>query len=150
MATLEGAFGVPVGLSDHTPGVEIALAAVALGARVLEKHFTLDRGLPGPDHAASLEPDDLARMVAGIRKVEAALGDGVKEPAAVEAEMRIVARRSLAAARDLGPGSRLGREDLIALRPGAGISPMEIDALVGRVLRRSIGRGALLSRDDLE
>lgn len=150
MATLEGAFGVPVGFSDHTPGIEVALAAAALGARIVEKHFTLDRGMPGPDHAASLEPDELARLVAGIRAVESALGDGVKQPAACEAEMRQVARRSVAAARDLSAGSRLSRDDLVALRPGSGISPMEIEALIGRPLRRSVHRGSLIGWDDLE
>lgn len=125
MDTLSRAFRLPVGLSDHTSGIHVPIAAVALGARIIEKHFTLDRNLPGPDHAASLEPTELKAMVQAIRDVEAALGDGIKQPTASERKNRDVARRSLVAARPLRAGQLLGPEDLTAKRPGTGLSPME-------------------------
>ena len=121
MQTLKIAFGLPVGYSDHTPGLEIAIAAVALGAEVIEKHFTLDRSLPGPDHAASLEPGELQQMVNAIRHVEVALGDGIKGPAPCELPNISVARKSLVAARDLPAGHRLVAGDLDIKRPGSGL-----------------------------
>ena len=150
MATMAERLGVPVGYSDHTEGTEVALAAVALGACVLEKHFTLDRSLPGPDHRASLEPEELAALVRAVRRVEAALGDGVKAPTAAERRNAAVVRRSLAAAADLPAGAELTREMLTALRPGTGIPPARIDEVVGRRLRRDLERGELLDEDDLE
>ena len=150
MATMADRLGVPVGYSDHTEGPEVALAAVALGACVLEKHVTLDRSMPGPDHRASLEPEELAALVRAVRRVEAALGDGVKAPTAAERRNAAVVRRSLAAAADLPAGAELTREMLTALRPGTGISPARIDEVVGRHLRRDLVRGALLDPDDLE
>jgi N-acetylneuraminate synthase/N,N'-diacetyllegionaminate synthase len=142
-------FGTAVGYSDHTPGDETALAAVALGACVVEKHVTLDRSLPGPDHAASLEPAELKRLVDSIRVVEAALGTGRKEPASAEAAIRDVVRRSLAAARPLPSGTVLTEDALIAIRPGTGISPDRRGELVGRTLNRAVGEGEQLAWDDV-
>src|SRR6185436_1340975 len=130
MATMSQAFQLPVGYSDHTSGVEVALAAVALGACVIEKHFTLDRNLPGPDHKASLEPEELANLVRGIRSVEAALGDGRKQPAASEWDTARVARKSLVAARTLEAGTTLEPEMLCEKRPGTGIAPSAIDNVI--------------------
>lgn len=137
-------FGVPVGYSDHTLGADAPLAAVALGACVVEKHLTLDRTLPGPDHAASMEPEELAALVSSIRAVESALGDGVKRPMPSEEANRSVVRRSLAAARDLETGTTLAREMLTALRPGTGIAPTRLAEVVGRTLARDVRRGELL------
>ncbi len=131
MDTLRDAFGLPVGLSDHSEGIYVALAAVARGASIIEKHFTLDRALPGPDHAASLEPGELREMIAAIRIVEAALGDGVKQPRPSEEGTRAVARRSLVALRDIPAGTTLAARDLGAKRPGDGLSPMAAFDLVG-------------------
>lgn len=150
MLTLADAFRTPVGYSDHTPGLEVALAAVALGASVIEKHFTLDRGLPGPDHRASLEPAQLTELVRGIRVVEQALGDGVKAPTAGELGNRVVARRSLAAAVDLPAGLTLTRESLCALRPATGIPPASLPAVLGRKLTRARRAGELIAWSDLE
>jgi N,N'-diacetyllegionaminate synthase len=150
MATMSEHFGLPVGYSDHTEGEEVALAAVALGACVLEKHFTLDRTLPGPDHQASLEPGELAQLVRGVRRVESALGDGLKRPTAVERENALLVRRSLAAADDLPAGIVLTAGMLTALRPGTGISPARLDDVVGRRLRRELAQGELLDPVDLE
>ncbi len=149
MATMARAFAVPVGYSDHTLGLEVALAAVALGAAIVEKHFTLDRSLPGPDHKASLTPDELAALVSGIRAVEAALGDGVKAPREAEADTRRVARRSLFLVRDVAAGAALDEHDLIALRPSGGIDPAETDRLVGAVARRKLAAGEMLGWNDV-
>jgi len=150
MATMREAFSVPVGFSDHTIGDAVALAAVALGACVLEKHFTLDRLLPGPDHRASLEPDELARLVRSVRTVEKALGDGVKQSTPSERENSDAVRRSLAAAADLPAGTVLERAMLVALRPGTGIPAAHVDEIVGRRLGRAVARHALLDPADLE
>lgn len=149
MPTMATAFQVPVGYSDHTPGIEVAVAAVALGACVIEKHFTLDKSLAGPDHQASLEPDELRTLVRGIRTVEAALGNGQKEPAASEADTAAVARRSLVAARDIPAGTIL-TDDLIAIkRPGTGLPPAMRPYLIGRTARTTIPAGALLALEML-
>ncbi len=150
VATLGEAFDVPAGYSDHTRGINVSLAAAALGACVIEKHFTLDPGLPGPDHRNSLDPDALHALVAGVREVEAALGSGLKEPAASELENRRLVRRSLAAARDLAQGTRLTRDMLVALRPGTGIPPADVEQVVGRLLLRARSEGELIARDDLD
>lgn len=143
--------GVKVGYSDHTLGIEVPIAAVALGACVIEKHFTLDRNLPGPDHAASLEPGELKAMVQGIRNIEKAIGGtGVKEPSKSEQKNIRVARKSLHSARVLKKGSVIKQEDLVALRPGNGISPMEIDQIIGRVLVHDVEKQTLLKESDLE
>ena len=144
MDTLRTRFGRPVGLSDHTLGIEIALAAVARGAAVLEKHLTLDRALPGPDHRASLEPTDFTALVRGVRAIERALGDGDKRPMPSEVDTRAVARRSLVAARTLPAGHRLTRADIAIKRPGTGIAPGDLDAVVGRTLARALDADELL------
>jgi N-acetylneuraminate synthase len=147
MDTLAKAFDVPVGYSDHTTGTEIAIAAVALNACVIEKHFTLSRDLPGPDHRASLEPDELAAMVRCIRNVEAALGDGEKRPTLEEANTAAVARRSLVAARYIPAGTVMTEELIVVLRPGTGLPPTMRTQLIGRRARRDIKLGTLLSLD---
>lgn len=136
MDTMNTAFGLPVGYSDHTLGIEISLAAVARGATVIEKHFTLDRTLPGPDHAASLEPSELTNMVQFIRNIEAALGTGLKTPAEVELKNRTVARRSLVAARPIRKGETITEDALVAKRPGSGLSPMVLWDILGRSAAR--------------
>ena len=149
MQTMATAFQVPVGYSDHTLGIEIPLAAVALGACVIEKHFTLDRGLPGPDHRASLEPAELKAMVQGIRKVEQALGDGRKAPALSEEDTRRVARRSLVAAHDILAGTVLTEEAIAIMRPGTGLPPALRQYVAGRRARIDISAGSLLSLEML-
>jgi N-acetylneuraminate synthase/N,N'-diacetyllegionaminate synthase len=130
--------GCPVGFSDHTLGIEIAVAAAARGAAIIEKHLTTDTTLPGPDHRASLDPAEFAAMVRAIRAVESALGDGVKRPMPSEADTRRVARKSLVAARPLRAGERLAAEDILIKRPGTGISPADLDKAVGRRLTRDV------------
>jgi N,N'-diacetyllegionaminate synthase len=149
IGTMQEAFNLPVGYSDHTEGIEVAVAAVALGACVIEKHFTCSRDLPGPDHRASLEPDELAAMVRAIRSVEAALGDGRKEPAASESETARVARRSLVAACDIEAGTRL-TEDLIAIRrPGTGLPATMLSQVIGQRLRVPVRAGTLFTLEML-
>jgi len=131
MAAMRGALGVSVGYSDHTEGFAIAVAAVALGATVIEKHLTLDRTLPGPDHRASLEPAEFAGMVEAIRAVEAARGDGVKRPAEAELANRDVVRKSIVAARAIAEGEYFSERNLTTRRPGTGLSPMRWDEVVG-------------------
>lgn len=147
--TLATAFGRPAGLSDHSLGTIAPLAARPLGMCVLEKHFTLDRDLPGPDHKASLEPGELATMIRDLRAVESALGDGVKAMRPAEAGTRALARRSLRAARPLEAGAVIADADLIALRPADGISPMAVDRVVGRTLRRALAAGDAVAWSDL-
>lgn len=149
MQTLKAAFGLPVGYSDHTRGIEIAVAATALGAEVIEKHFTLDRSLPGPDHAASLEPAELREMAASIRHVEAAMGDGIKAPAPCELPNISVARKSVVASRSLAAGHRLAGGDLEIRRPGNGILPKLLPTLIGRTIRAGVNKGDLIMWDHL-
>jgi N-acetylneuraminate synthase len=132
MAAMRSAFGLPVGYSDHTRGVHVSIAAVALGATLIEKHITLDRTMPGPDHRASLEPDELRVMVSGIRDVEAALGSGLKVPAASELKNIAVARKSLVAASAIRCGERFDAVNLTTKRPGTGISAMRYHEFLGR------------------
>jgi N-acetylneuraminate synthase len=132
MRTLADAFGTQVGYSDHTAGIEVAIAAVALGATVIEKHLTLDRTLPGPDHAASLEPDQMRAMIAAIRNIEHALGDGIKRPSPSERENIAIARRSLVATRPIHAGEVFSEGNVAAKRPAGGLSPMRWDEVVGR------------------
>lgn len=136
MLTIKDAFGVTVGYSDHTSGIEVAIAAVALGATVIEKHFTLDRNLPGPDHKASLVPDELRAMVAAIRNIEQALGDGIKRPSPSEMKNKSVARKSLVAACTIRAGELFSKTNLTVKRPGTGISPMQWDEVVGSKAKR--------------
>ena len=149
MQTMAKTFDVPVGYSDHTLGIEVALAATALGACVIEKHFTLDRTLPGPDHQASMEPHELEALVVGIRKVEAALGSGLKTAAASEMGNASVARRSLVAARDIKAGELLTLEMIDLKRPGTGLPPKMLDEVVGKTARVDLKAGTLLELEML-
>lgn len=150
MAAMRERFHVPVGYSDHTDGIGAAIAAAALGAAVIEKHLTLDRSLPGPDHAASLEPPAFAALVAGVGQAHAALGDGRKAPSPVEDDTRLAARRSLVLLRALAPGELIAASDLDALRPATGISPMRMDEVVGRRAARELQPRRPLMLDDVE
>jgi len=145
MLTMRHTFGVPVGYSDHTLGIEIPMAAVALGASIIEKHFTLDRNLPGPDHRASLEPAELSAMVRGIRNVEEALGHGRKEPAVNEADTAAAARRSLVAACDIPAGTELTEKVIAIKRPGTGMPPAMRPSIVGRTAKEDIPAGTVLT-----
>jgi N,N'-diacetyllegionaminate synthase len=144
IATLREAFKLPVGYSDHSEGIEASLAAVSLGAVIIEKHITLDRSLPGPDHAASLEPEPFAAMVRGIRRIGAMLGDGVKEPRAAERDAARVARRSIVAAVDIPAGATLDAGMLACRRPATGIAPREWERVVGGTARAPIPAGTVL------
>ncbi len=136
MQSIQKAFGVAVGYSDHTPGIEVAIAAVAMGATVIEKHFTLDRNLPGPDHQASLEPQELKSMVTAIRNIEVALGDGIKRLTPSEARNKSVARKSLVASQVIKAGDIFTAENITTKRPGTGISPMYWDDVLGKKAQR--------------
>jgi N,N'-diacetyllegionaminate synthase len=136
MQTMAAAFGMSVGYSDHTNGIEVPIAAVAMGAIVVEKHFTLDKTMEGPDHKASLEPFELKAMVAAIRNIEKALGDGVKRPSVSEIKNILVARKSITASRTIGKGEMLSEENICVKRPSGGISPMRWDEVVGSVAIR--------------
>lgn len=141
---------LPVGYSDHTSGGAVAIAAVALGATVLEKHFTLDRNLPGPDHKASLEPGELAAMIADIRSVESSLGDGIKRPRPAELPVRALVRRSLATRADLPAGHRLQAQDITFLRPASGLAPAEFEHVLGQPLKRAVRAAQVLTLDDVD
>lgn len=149
MDTLHAAFGLPVGYSDHTEGIAIPVAAVARGAQIVEKHFTLDRTLPGPDHKASLEPAELTAMVRSVREVEQALGSGLKAPAASEQKNISVARRSLVAVQPIAEGEVFTEENLAARRPGSGLSPMLYWQVLGTRARRAYAEDEQLSSDAL-
>ena len=135
MLSIQKTFDVQIGYSDHTLGIEVPIAAVAMGAKIIEKHFTLDRSLPGPDHAASLEPDELKEMVKAIRNIEAAIsGDGEKVPSQSETKNIAVARKSIYLKKNLVKGHVITDDDLISLRPGDGVSPMQWENIVGKTL----------------
>jgi N,N'-diacetyllegionaminate synthase len=136
LQTIHAAFGLEVGYSDHTQGIEVAIAAVALGASVIEKHFTLDRALPGPDHQASLEPAELSEMVRAIRNIEIALGDGIKRLMPSEVRNKLVARKSIIAKCNITAGEVFTTENITTKRPGNGISPMRWDELLGKKASR--------------
>ncbi len=148
MDTMRRAFGLPVGLSDHSVGIAVPIAATALGAAMIEKHFTLDRGMDGPDHQASIEPGELAAMVAGIRAAEAALGQPVKAPTAAEWRNRPIVRRSLVAARAIAAGEVFTADNVDAKRPGTGISPMRTWELLGRTASRAYRQDELIGEGD--
>lgn len=150
MGTIAAAIGLPVGYSDHTLGVAVSTAAVALGATVIEKHFTLDRTLPGPDHAASLEPQELATLIAQIRAVEQALGSSVKQPTASELPVRALVRRSVTAVRPIAAGAVVRADDVALQRPGTGIPPREAHQVPGKRARNAIPAGTTLQWSDLE
>ena len=149
MSTIKRTFDVKIGYSDHTLGVEVPVAAVALGAKIIEKHFTLDRNLPGPDHKASLEPGELKEMVKYIRNIEMAMGTGVKKASPSELSNIPVARKSIHTAKDLSEGDRIKASDLIMLRPGDGISPMRIDEIIGKIATRDIINGEKVDWGDI-
>ena len=150
MDALRDRFGCPVGLSDHTLGVEIAFAAVARGAAIVEKHLTLDKTLPGPDHRASLEPGEMGALVRGIRNVEAALGDGEKRPMPSELDTRRVARKSLVAARAIRAGEHLVKDAIAIKRPGTGVSPADLERALGRRVRRDLAADDVIDWTALE
>ena len=144
MQSIQIELGVAVGYSDHTLGIEVAVAAVAMGATVIEKHFTLDRTLPGPDHKASLEPAELKTMVSSIRNIELALGDRLKQLAPSEAKNILVARKSIVASKDIQIGERFSAENLTTKRPGTGISPMRWDEVIGLTANRNYASDELI------
>ncbi|EMG24289.1 SAF domain protein [Leptospira interrogans serovar Icterohaemorrhagiae str. Verdun HP] len=136
METLKSAFRAKVGYSDHTVGIEVAIAAVALGATVIEKHFTLDKNLPGPDHKASLEPNELKTMVSSIRNIEKSMGDGIKKPSSSERKNIPIARKSIVATRNISKGEIFSESNITTKRPGDGLSPMNWDMVIGKQARR--------------
>jgi N,N'-diacetyllegionaminate synthase len=150
MLSIQERLKVQIGYSDHTLGFEIPIAAVALGAVVIEKHFTLDRTLPGPDHAASLEPEELVSMVKAIRNIELALGSSVKEPSISETKNIAIARKSIHLNVSLNKGAVIKESDLIMLRPGDGISPMELPQILGKTINKDLHEGSKLSLEDFE
>ena len=145
METLKHAFQIPVGFSDHTLGITVPIAAVALGACVIEKHFTLDRNLPGPDHKASLEPNELKEMVKAIRDVEKALGDGIKKPTKDEKVIKRAARRSIVAKVDIPEGTIIMEDMLDVKRPGVGIEPKYMEMIVGRKAKENIKKDEIIA-----
>jgi sialic acid synthase SpsE len=142
-------FQTPVGYSDHTLGIEVPLAAVALGACIIEKHFTLDRNMMGPDHQASLEPDELKSMALSIRKVEESLGHGRKEPAASELNTAKIARRSLVAAEDISKGTIIEEKHIAIKRPGTGLPPRMAGEIIGQKAKEDIKTGSLIKPEML-
>ena len=146
MCTIGRTFGVQIGYSDHTRGIEVAIAAVALGASVIEKHFTISRELPGPDHKASLEPHELQDMVSAIRNVEQALGDAIKRPTPSESKNRPIARKSLVAAQPIRKGEAFTPKNMTVKRPGTGLSPMLWDETCGRIAQRDYQVDELIER----
>ena len=150
MDTMKEAFGLPVGYSDHTKGIEIPIAAVARGACVIEKHFTLDRNMEGPDHKASLEPQELAEMVRSIRNVEQAIGDGVKKVSASELKNQDIARKSIIAPRAIKAGEVFTEENITTKRPGNGIDPMRWFELLGKTAKHDYEEDYLIEKDELD
>lgn len=151
MTTIRKAIGVNVGYSDHTLGIEVPIAAVALGANIIEKHFTLDRNMNGPDHWASLNPEDLKLMVSSIRNIEKAIcGNGIKEPSISEKKNLNIIRKSLHYSRDIKVGEIISRLDLIALRPGNGISPMRIESVIGKNLKKAVKAFQMVDINDYD
>lgn len=143
-------FDYPIGYSDHTLGIEVAIAAVAMGAKVIEKHFTLDHSMEGPDHKASVEPDELARMVQGIRNIEEALGKPDKEPCEEEVRIMEKGRRSIIAAEDLKKGQKLTRDDIVIKRPGTGIQPKHFNDILGKTMLYDVAKDKPIQYSDIE
>jgi N,N'-diacetyllegionaminate synthase len=149
MLQIKNNFGVNVGYSDHTLGIEVPIAAVTLGATIIEKHFTLNRTFSGPDHAASLEPDELKKMVISIRNIEMALnGDGQKKPSESELKNLFIARKSIHLSKNILVGEVINEDDIVALRPGDGISPMEWENIIGKRINKNMNQFDKLSFDD--
>jgi N,N'-diacetyllegionaminate synthase len=149
MLSIQKQLNVPVGYSDHTLGIEVAIAAVAMGATIIEKHFTLDKNLPGPDHKASLEPTELKTLVKGIRNIEQALGKSEKQPTEAEQKNMMVARKSIHLVHSLSRGSVISEKDIIMKRPGDGISPMDLKKVLGKKLTKNFEMEHKLSWEDL-
>jgi N,N'-diacetyllegionaminate synthase len=145
MQSMAKQFDVAAGYSDHTRGIEVPIAAVALGAVVIEKHFTLDRNMEGPDHKASLEPEELKAMVSAIRNIEKALGDGMKKPTESEIKNKIIARKSIVASKFIRKGENFTEENLTVKRPGNGLSPMQWFEIIGRVSSRDFDEDELIA-----
>ncbi len=150
MLTLKKEFGNPVGYSDHSPGIEISLAAAAMGAEYIEKHFTLDKNMEGPDHKASLEPDELKKMIDGIRNIEKSMGDGIKIPADCEKKNIKIARKSIVANADLKKGDVLSSDKIAIKRPGTGISPKDSEKIMGSILKRDINYNEVIMKEDIQ
>ena len=150
MTTVATAFDLPVGYSDHTPGIEVSIAAVTMGACIIEKHFTLDRSLPGPDHQASLEPHELVELVRTIRNVETALGDGIKRPMLSEENTRQIARKSIVARCGIPRGTILTSDMVTAKRPGTGILPSQLRYVLGRSTNRDIAADEMITWEMLQ
>ena len=150
METMKEAFGLPVGYSDHTKGIEIPIAAVARGACVIEKHFTLDRNMEGPDHKASIEPAELTQMVSSIRNVEVAIGDGVKKVSASEMKNKDIARKSIIAKTAIKKGDVFSKENITTKRPGSGINPMKWFNLLGKTAKHDYEEDYLIESDELD
>ena len=144
MQTIANTFKIRTGYSDHTLGIEVPVAAVALGAKVIEKHFTLDKTLPGPDHQASLEPQELKLMIESIRNIEKALGDGIKKPSKSETPNKTIVRKSIVAKKAIKKGEILNEENLTIKRPGNGISPMRWDEIIGTIAQKDYEEDELL------
>ncbi len=150
MLTIQQELSVAIGYSDHTLGIEVPIAAVAMGAVIIEKHFTLDRTLPGPDHKASLEPDELIALVKAIRHIEQAFGDGKKQPTATEKQNMLVARKSIHVSKDMKQNVVISENDLTMKRPGDGISPMQMETLVGKRMKNDLKKDDKVRWEDVE
>jgi N,N'-diacetyllegionaminate synthase len=150
MLTLKEQFNLPVGYSDHTTGITVPVAAVALGASIIEKHFTLDKDLPGPDHRASLDPDELKRMISAVREAELALGSHEKKPSPSEKKNLAIVRKSIHARHSIRAGTILSEDDLVMKRPGHGISPMKMNEIIGKKTKTALEQDQMLQWDDLE
>jgi N,N'-diacetyllegionaminate synthase len=147
MLSIKKEFNVDVGYSDHTAGIEVSIAAVALGAKVIEKHITLDKNLSGPDHLASTEPEEFKKMVTSIRNIEKALGDGVKKPTKLEKDNMLIARKSIVASKNIKKGDIFSYNNLTVKRPGNGISPMYLDSLVGKLASKSFKENEIITAE---
>lgn len=144
MSVMSQSFNLPIGYSDHTVGIAIPLAATALGAVIIEKHFTLDKTLPGPDHKASIDPNELIRMVEGIRQVEKAIGTGLKAPTRSESKNAAIARKSLVAAENIEQGSLFTKDNLCVKRPGTGLKPIKYWSILGKTATRSYSKDEVI------
>jgi len=150
MLTIKKELGVNVGYSDHTIGIEVPVAAVAMGATIIEKHFTIDKTMFGPDHKASLEPNELKEMVHAIRNIEEALGDGKKQPSYSEQKNMAIARKSIHFLKKMKKGDIINESDLVMKRPGDGISPMKVNEIVGKILKHSVEADDVLKWENLK
>lgn len=150
MSSISAETGIPIGYSDHTLGISVSTAAVALGATVIEKHFTLDRSMPGPDHSASLTPEELTQLIGQIRDIEQALGSPLKRPTASELPVRELVRRSITVVAPLTAGEKIRRDDIALLRPGTGIAPRHLEEIIGKAVLKDMDAGTTLQWQDLK